>query len=80
MVTEFLMKMVYLDFFTKTLRREKKFKYLHCMCQHLHITLFNRILSFQRSLIPLKRFHLGDVNFCLRNNRIQYYINSVLTM
>lgn len=40
--------------------------YLHCMCQHLHITLFNLILSFHRSFIPLKRFHFGEVNFCLR--------------
>lgn len=38
---------------------------LHCMCQHLHITLFSLILSFHLSLIPLNRFHLGDVNFCL---------------
>lgn len=35
------------------------------MCQHLQMTLFSRILSFHRSLIPLKRFHLGDVSFCL---------------
>lgn len=38
---------------------------LHCMCQHLQITLFSLILSFHLSLMPLKRFHLGDVSFCL---------------
>lgn len=36
------------------------------MCQHLHITLFNRILSFHLKRIPLNRFHFGDVNFCLK--------------
>ena len=39
--------------------------YLHCMCQHRQITLFSLILSFHLSRIPLNRFHLGEVNFCL---------------
>lgn len=39
---------------------------IHCICQHRHIKLFNRILSFQRSRIPLKLFHFGEVNFCLK--------------
>lgn len=43
---------------------------LHCMCQHLHMTLFNLILSFHLSLIPLNRFHLGDVNFCLEQIQV----------
>lgn len=41
------------------------FSRLHCMCQHLQITLFSLILSFHLNLMPLKRFHLGDVSFCL---------------
>lgn len=44
---------------------KKKKDLLHCMCQHLHITLFRRILSFHLKRIPLNRFHFGDVSFCL---------------
>lgn len=43
---------------------------LHCKCQHLQITLLSRILSFHLSLMPRKRFHLGDVNFCLKQTTI----------
>lgn len=39
---------------------------VHCMCQHRQMTLFNRILSFHRSRMPLNRFHFGDVSFCLK--------------
>lgn len=40
------------------------------MCQHLQMTLFSLILSFHLSLIPLNRFHFGDVNFCLKTFKI----------
>lgn len=39
--------------------------YSHCMCQHLQMRLFNRILVPHLNRMPLKRFHFGDVNFCL---------------
>lgn len=45
------------------------------MCQHLHIKLFNRILSFHRNRMPLKLFHLGDVSFCLQI-KIEYKIRN----
>lgn len=41
------------------------------MCQQRHITLFKRILSFHLKRIPRKRFHLGDVNFCLLIERVE---------
>lgn len=43
------------------------------MCQQRQMTLFNRILSFHLRRIPLKRFHLGDVSFCLKQIRIFPY-------
>lgn len=54
--------------------------YLHCMCQHLQMRLFNRILVPHRSLIPLKRFHLGDVNFCLERRRAKTKSESQLSL
>ncbi|EZA59768.1 hypothetical protein X777_14340, partial [Ooceraea biroi] len=40
------------------------------ICQHLQMTLFSLILSFHLNLIPLKRFHLGEVSFCLEQIRM----------
>ena len=36
---------------------------MNCICQHRQMTLFSRILSFQRSFIPRNLFHFGDVSF-----------------
>ena len=35
---------------------------MYCMCQHRQMRLFSRILSFQRSLSPRNRFHLGELS------------------
>jgi len=44
----------------------------HCICQHLHIKLFRRILSFHLKRTPLNRFHLGEVSLCLKcKNQIE---------
>ena len=51
--------------------------YSHCICQHLHMTLFSRIFSFHLNLMPLNGFHFGDVNFCLKNMKIEIKIREV---
>ena len=40
------------------------------MCHSLQMMLFSRIFSFNRSRIPLKFFHFGDVNFPLKREKI----------
>lgn len=51
--------------------------YSHCMCQHLQMRLLSRILVPHRSRIPLKRFHFGDVNFCLQGRRKSFSRNQL---
>ena len=45
-------------------------KSLHCMCHSLQMMLLSRIFSFNRSRIPLKFFHFGDVNFPLKREKL----------
>ena len=40
------------------------------MCHSLQMMLLSRIFSFNRSRIPLKFFHFGDVNFPLKREKL----------